>query len=405
MALSITMSINASNSYYHPAYNDANYVVQETNSAIYTAPNFRFICEVVIGGVTVVKLKNSIYNTSTNHGVFNVGRIVEAFVQTQWNHNIVAITHADLSYVQYTLKFGYEYSASATTAPVEYLNVTSRSDIYAFSGAFPFTDMNYYNENDWIFDDANAKFLNRVRTRTIYRGQYDFQTFLLISTSRPDRIKVIAYPSGTTSEISIPSTLAQKMYYMPSGFNLNIVSSLISGTVGNVLPSGTTHYTLQALTATTPRSEVYTYYVNDDCSKYDNNDILFVNRYGGLSVIRMPYKRVDTYEAGRTFMRRNDYLYVGGGNYLSFNLRGSMTQWDNTVQQKMVFQSGLIAENEVPLYEDLIMSPVTWLINGAVATAIMIEDSSFENKTYLNEKVIQYTINAKLSFKNPTQRL
>ena len=404
MALSVTMSINPSGQVYHPTYNDAVYTIQESSSGIYGADNFRFICEVVINAVVVVKLKASIYANSTNVGIFDVGRILEAYSSIESNHNIVAVTHASLSYIKYDLRFGYEYSASPTETPTEYLNVTSKTNQYAFSGAFPFVDFVAYSQNDWQCDDANAKFLSRIRSREIYQGQFDFQTFLVNSTDRPNRIKVIAYPSVTTSEFAVPTTSTQRMFYSPSGFNLNNITTLITGTSGNVIPSGTTYYTMQLLTTTTARSEVYTYYVKDDCSKYANNDILFINRYGGLQVIRLPYKRINTYEPSRSVMRKNEYA-LSGTNYSLSTTRGQMTQWDSQVQQKITFQSGLIKETEVDLYQDLVMSPSTWLIDGANAIALMIEDAEFIEKSYLNDKVIQYTINAKLSFKNPTQRL
>jgi hypothetical protein len=403
MALSVTMTINPSGQTFHPVFNDAVYTVRETTSAIYTAANFRFICEVVVNSVVVSKLKVSIYPNSTNYGVFNVGRILESYSAYQSSHTITATTHAASSYVKYDVRFGYEYSASITTTPTEYLNVTSVTNRYAFSGAFPFTDYANYSENDWLCDDSSAKFLSRVRSREVYQGQYDFQTFLM-GTTRPDRVQVIAYPSVTTSTFAIPSTSTEKMYYCPTGFNLNNIGTLISGTSGNVLPSGTTYYTIQLLTSTTARSELYTYYVKDDCSKYANNDLLFLNRLGGLQVIRMPYKRVDTYEAAKSFMQKNEYAF-SSGNYTVSTSRGQRAQWDNKVQQSIAFQSGLIKETEVPLYEDLVNSPIVWMIEGSNLIAITIEDSSFVYKSYLNDKIIQYSVNAKLSFKNPTQRL
>ena len=216
MALSATMIINPSGQTFHPAFNDSVYTVRETSSGIYGADNFRFICEVVINSVVVSKLKVSIYPNSTNYGVFNIGRILESYVAYQNSHTITATTHASASYVKYDVRFGYEYSASPTSTPTEYLNVTSVTNRYAFNGAFPFLDYANYTENDWLCDDSSAKFLSRIRSREIYQGQYDFQTFLL-GTTRPDRVKVIAYPSTTTSTFAIPSTSTDKMYYCQIG--------------------------------------------------------------------------------------------------------------------------------------------------------------------------------------------
>lgn len=403
MALSATMIINPSGQVFHPAFNDAVYTVRETTSAIYTAPNFRFICEVMINSLAVSKLKVSIYPSSTNYGVFNIGRILESYVSYQSLQTIIATTHASSSYVKYDVRFGYEYSATSTSTPTEYLNVTSVTDRYAFGGAFPFVDYSSYSENDWLCDDSAAKFLTRVRSREIYQGQFDFQTFLL-GTTRPDRVKVVAYPSNTTSTFTIPSTSSERMYYCPSGFNLNNITTLISGTAGNVVPSGTTYYTIQLFTSTTARSEEYFYYVKDDCSKYANNDLVFLNRLGGLQVIRLPYKRVDTFESARSFMRKNEYS-LSGGNYAVSTSVGQKLQWDNKIQQSIVFQSGLIKDTEVALYEDLVMSPIVWMISGSNLISITIEDGSFVYKSYLNDKLIQYTINAKLGFNNGTQRL
>lgn len=404
MALSITQAITPTGVTYSPIYNNGVYVVKETNSAIYGASNFRFICEIVINTAVIAKLKASIYYSSTNHGVFDVNRIIESYVSSESNHNIIATTNASNSYVSYDVRFGYEYSASPTTTPTEYLNVTSRSGQYAFNAAFQQTDYVIYNENDWLCDDSSAKFLTRIRNRRIYQGQYDFLTFLVNSSNRPNRVKVIAYPSTNTSEFSVPTTGSQRMFYTPSGYNLNNITTLISGTVGAVVPSGTSYYTIQLFETSTARSEVYTYYIDNTCSKYGNNDILFVNRLGGLSVVRLPFKRVDKFQANRNFMMQNPFSYSNSNYWLS-NKKGERVQWDNRVSQSITFQSGLINESEVPLYQDMIMSPSIWLISGTDALSLIIEDSEFIEKSFLNDKVIQYTINAKLGFNNVTQRL
>jgi hypothetical protein len=50
-------------------------------SSLYTQTNFKYICDVYIGGVKVAQLK-SFPNPATNYGVFNIGNVVRNYVNS-----------------------------------------------------------------------------------------------------------------------------------------------------------------------------------------------------------------------------------------------------------------------------------------------------------------------------------
>jgi hypothetical protein len=169
-----------------PVYSDLTYVVSTTNEA---QANFRFIAVVKDGsGNIIAKLKAPILYNSTDKGVFNLSRILQNYVTYDFTLNTLQPTTCLNSYIAYSVEFGEEYG----TTPAEYLNLASDTGKWAWNGLYSIFQSQTIN--DYLLDDAAAKFLTNVRTRRVSRTQYDYLYFL--ATADTKAIHVIAYDAA-----------------------------------------------------------------------------------------------------------------------------------------------------------------------------------------------------------------
>jgi hypothetical protein len=68
-------------------------------------------------------------------------------------------------------------------------------------------------------------------------------------------------------------------------------------------------------------------------------------------------------------------------------MKNGKTSWE--------FNTGNVSENTNPLYEDLMMSEEIWLNIEGKNIPVTIDDSSFQNKTYLSGGIVNYSFKFK----------
>ena len=368
-----------------PVYSDLTYVVSTTNEA---QPNFRFIAVVKDGsGNIIAKLKAPILYNSTDKGVFNLSRILQNYVTYDFTLNTLQPTTCLNSYIAYSVEFGEEYG----TTPAEYLNLTSDTGKWAWNGLYSIFQSQTIN--DYLLDDAAAKFLTNVRTRRVSRTQYDYLYFL--ATADTKAIHVIAYDAAGTqvasSEITCTVDAGSVTEYMgrvaAGVINLNSIAQgqLISGTAGSIVPASAAYYTIHAHDNATPPDEVSEYYRFDivtDCSKWEPHYLYFLNSLGGFESVRCSMLSRDKYDIERKQYKRNNYRLVGGTQWLNDTTKHGMTSYSTTKKKSVTLNTNFLNEAEFEWLHELISSPVVFL-DGTIP--VNITDSKFEVMTYRDE--------------------
>ena len=368
-----------------PVYSDLIYVVSTTNEA---QPNFRFIAVVKDGsGNTIAKLKFPILYNSTDKGVCNLSRILQNYVTYDFTLNTLQPATCPNSYINYSVEFGEEYG----TTPAEYLNLTSDTGKWAWNGLYSIFQSQTIN--DYLLDDAAAKFLTNVRTRRVTRDQYDYLYFL--ATADTKAIHVIAYNAAGTqiasSEITCTIDAGNNTEFMgrvaAGVVNLNSIAQgqLISGTAGQIVPTGTAYYTIHAhdnATPPDPVSEYYRFDIVEDCSKWTPHYLYFLNSLGGFESVRCSMLSRDKYDIERKQYKRNNYSLVGGTQWVNDTTKHSMTQYDVTKKKTVTLNTNFLNEAEFEWLHELISSPVVFL-DGTIP--VNITDSKFEVRTYRDE--------------------
>ena len=94
-------SISQQPSLYAPAYNDQIYVVTSSNNG---QTNFNYIAQVYIGS-DIITLKAPA-NPTYGSGVFNIGRIIENYVNSDIDRTALSFQTNANSYKEYYVRFG-----------------------------------------------------------------------------------------------------------------------------------------------------------------------------------------------------------------------------------------------------------------------------------------------------------
>lgn len=391
-----------------PGFNDQNWLVSSNNTG---NTNFQFIAEVCdSSGNTLVKLKRPA-ESGTTKAWFNVQRIVEAYLSTNFSHDDTAAATNSDSYYRYLIKFGEEYGTTVT----EYLNLTTSSTVYVWSAALRTYEFPLFTLADWQYDNAAT---TKGRFLAPIRGQYPTTLdnkgclwLLQKTTAPPDRVKVIAYNAGGTATTSVfttgltANTAANTLIRIPAHpYNLNAIGSLTSGTPGSVIPSDTEYYTVQMFNSTTAMGEIFRFNVN--CSGQFSTPVYvyWLNRYGGYDVFCFDGNNQFNSTTQRKHYTRN-HRTVGTSTYdFTSRARGKAEFYIDT-RETMSLTSRWLSADEAELLDGLATSPSCYVLKDGNVYAMNVLTERHQRKTGEEYEAFQYSFELEYSLLDYSQRL
>lgn len=189
-----------------------------------------------------------------------------------------------------------------------------------------------------------------------------------------------------------------KDFYFPIGLDqvaasTNRVDSVaLSGISGSV-----ESYFVQVSTNAIARTNRIYFEINDDCSMYDVMHLMWKDAYGSwLSYPFIYLSRNSTEVERKTYYQREGNWDNNTFGYDSYG-RGQK-QYYNRSRDKYLLNSGWLYQYEVPLMKDLMESASVYLqLPDGTLLGCIIEENQIESKKLINDDVIQYTFNVRLS--------
>ena len=133
-----------------------------------------------------------------------------------------------------------------------------------------------------------------------------------------------------------------------------------------------------------------------ECSKYANNRLMFVNKYGAKQEFFVNMKSIEKIRVKDSGFNRNVINY----NTLSIDngIHGYKRNVSET-RESFTLNTPFLDEGNVQAFEELLLSEYVWMSkDGSNYTPVTVKDNSMTRKTHLNDKLIQYTINVESSF-------
>lgn len=363
-----------------PAYNDHIFLVESTN---YASADFKFIAEIKDNGTTIAILKNPVLN-GTDKGVFNVQRIIEAYTGYDFDFEN-DLTFYTNSVFKYEVEFGDEYLGT------EYTNQTSLERT-GFNGAMTRKDFSTYASGEWVaHNGGTSKFLTTQRTRRIRQDQWDWLYFLEAPQGLAWYPEYATYKSysadGTllkTVTVAYSTGSTNNTYFLgkvPSGRNTSEISSVLSGTLP-VIHTAATYYTIAIYDLNDVRiTEEYRIDLLDDCSRYDQITVWYLNPMGGFDSFQFDMINRPKFLTQRKQMRRQLYELVGD-TYSYSQTRHGLTNYDTRESKSITLNSDWLNDQESSAMHELVSSPVIFIKLGGETdfTPVTINTPDWEQK-------------------------
>lgn len=138
-------------------------------------------------------------------------------------------------------------------------------------------------------------------------------------------------------------------------------------------------------------SETRRYTIDNTCTNYEKQRIVFLNRLGGYDYFNF------TLDAKKTLgISRTEYEKMLNWNY-TIGDRGK-TILAQKAEIKMTMNSNWITEADSLWLEELLTSPEVFLLTNSTKLPIIITDNSYEVKTYLRNQLFNLVLNYKFGY-------
>jgi len=150
----MAITINSSPDIYSSLHAPLWFVLSSTNTA---QTNFKYVCDVYVGGNLVARLK-SFPQPVSSKGIFNVAPVVRNYWASYFKPDIItpsafSYTGSDI-YVDYELKFGEEYGGTT------YLDLITTSKF------------GYNYIQDYLYTPTSPMYLTPLEYETQYQGNF-----------------------------------------------------------------------------------------------------------------------------------------------------------------------------------------------------------------------------------------
>ena len=194
----------------------------------------------------------------------------------------------------------------------------------------------------------------------------------------------LANPPGEIFEVFLPVGASMRLTGLKSDNNLHF--ALISGSAT----------TIPAVTNQNPLMKV----TRIDCTKYGTGiKIIFVNKYGIQQDLWFYLKNVDKLNRKNETFNSNT-IVTQSNAAASYEINNAPRKVFNTIaQQSFTLSSGYYPEFATQYFEQLLMSEYVWMQQeniekrGAfINVPVVVKTSSMTQKTSVNDRLIEYTI-------------
>lgn len=367
---------------YSSAHGDLVYTVYESTKGTdpSTYINYKYVCDVYIGGVMIVRLK-ALPNPINKRGIFNIGMIVRNYVNALFNPTLNVVKAQELTsyYASVQCKFGEEYGVT----PVLTTNMTVDS-VRNFYNHYNGRLVGGYTILPGYLDTFASN--RSTATNVQLNGGQAFIPYFP-TTTNAITLNIKSYDSSGTQIASNNITIT------PSGANylqqLNLAPSAINAAVSGAIPANTNYYTA-TIGAKTLRFNIY-------CEpRYNPYTLHFLNQLGGYDSFEFPKSSKKSID-----ITKKNFIQLG---YI-INSDGSMSYYNGTVlnDNKIVYygdsveskilNTDYITEGTYTWLGELLRSPQVYLEQSGYFIPVMITDNKFEYKTRAVDRLFNMTLN------------
>ena len=273
---------------------------------------------------------------------------------------------------------------------------------------------------DYIDTTFNDDYVSSTKWVTVSQTLYDSDTGLEYTNGSPVITNYLAldgygyFEDSINPQLSTNALYSSNNMYLPEGvagklpiFAEGVGKVTIDSVDTQITDTGDSSQKIQYITVPANSSTIQVYdtddatllktiAVNNVCEpKYTPYKITFINKLGALQDLYFFKKTVETFNVTDEKYRRNNINTTS----LSYNTYSGQQQRQNVNgTTSLSLNTGYVKEDFNSAIEELFLSENAWIRFENKTLPIIAKSKSYTNKTVLNDKLINHTVNFDFAF-------
>ena len=273
---------------------------------------------------------------------------------------------------------------------------------------------------DYLDVSFNDDYLSYTKWVTVSQTLYNSETGIEYPTGSPVINHYLAidgygyYEDSINPQLSYSSLYTSNNMYLPEGvagkfpiFAEGVGKVIIDSTTTEITDDENTNQKIQYLTipANTNSIEVYdtddstllkTITVTNICEpKFTPYKISFINKLGAIQDIWCFKKTTENFNVTDEIYRRNNI----STSSLTYNTyQGQQQRYNVNGVTSITLNTGYVKEDFNSAIEELFLSEKAWIRFEGKTLPVIAKSKSFTNKTVLNDKLINHTLDFEFAF-------
>ena len=308
--------------------------------------------------------------------------------------------------------------STRTVKRILYQETISTSFLYrCFNGVINYQDFNAFEPTNYRLLDGSKRFLTNIPFDYNYKINRNQNLWLNAWSTQDNRFKYLyvvtnnggfLYTNPDSLVDSYPDILNNEFCQLKVGYKDLLEStdtpSLQFGAFPVVDEDTTFISFFAANSSVSDTSRTYTINVEDECSKYEPIEFLFLDRLGSYLPISFSLVNKTSVSNDRKNYSQNYGRYDSVAEQWGFTSydRGITTYNINTTKS-VTATSNWMTEEEAEYVYIMLNSPDVYWVDNGVHRAITITTSNYDIKTRVNDKLINFVVSFEISQKDRNQ--
>lgn len=271
-------------------------------------------------------------------------------------------------------------------------DIITESNKYVFNGAFTHNDFTSYGEDNYILTMNNDFFLT-------------YQPYTFYITDEQEVFFNLCTAGVTTGFIVFENSGGDVLKYAANAnsyvFQANVGATanpaiVVSGSAGHIKPTTEWYDVWYTNSAGAQYSRKYRFYIDRRC-RVEDYQIIFLDRLGSFSSFAFQLRAYERGVISRDSYNQRLEGYVSGSRWRYSVQEQGMKVYKASVEKTMELNTNWMTEDMAEYFEQLLTSPMTFLVTNTGYYPCLITDNSFEVEKQRNKKLIRKTVTIKLA--------
>jgi hypothetical protein len=273
-------------------------------------------------------------------------------------------------------------------------DIVTALDKYVFNGALPWSEFRYYDENQFILNNAAAQLLTTIPSR-YFRVTPEQDLYVNIMNNF-DTTGFMVFGNSDGDIFAKPITDNALITQVGVGTNNYGTLTPLVGTLPLIKPTTTSYSFVYTDASYNDQSQVYSIELDTRC-KIEDFELVFLDRLGSFGSFAFQLRAYEQGKVNKDVYKQDVQGYTDAGKWTYSSDEFGSRVINPTVEKTYQLNTNWLTVEMDKYYQELISSPQVYIKIDSQYYACIVQETAFEVARQKNKNLIMRSVNVMLA--------